>query len=356
MMNELPGDKAQPRILAPIKSYEGALRVIQAGADEVYCGVRIPSLDKFELYRGPTTEVQTYDEFEQIVRQAHSYNVKVIVTVNQPFMVDDIEEAVAEHIRKCVDAGADALIVGDLGMLQLVKRVAGGVQLCASTYFSTMNTEAARFLANLGFSRVILERHVPLEQVAEIARDSSVQIEVFVHGSGCSNINVNCYLYHYKFPAMERGLLAIDGVKFPCALPFDIYDAQGSKLDTCPVLDAYTFCSLCKLPEIIRSRVYGLKIEGRGMNEDYQASTTRLYREAVDAICEGDLDRYRRLITSAQNSFIPLPHNLPLNNLKELCCEQERCYYISKFHSPYKRRLKWQTWTKLQCKLLVVQP
>jgi len=246
-----------PKILAPIKAYTGAVRVVDAGADEIYCGVRTPGLEDFELYRGASTEIPTYDEFHEVTEYAHSHGVEVLVTINQPFIIDSMEKTMVKHIRECVEAGADSLIIGDLGMLQLVKEVTEDVGLCASTYLSATNREAAKFLKRAGFSRVVLERHVPLEQIAEITRDVDIEVEAFVHGSGCSNINVNCYFYHYKFPAMDQAYLGIDGIKFPCSLPYEVYDEE-TYLGTYPILDAYTFCSLCKLPALIQSGVYGI--------------------------------------------------------------------------------------------------
>ena len=347
-----------PKILAPIKAYTGAVKVIQAGADEIYCGVKIPGLEDFELYRGASTDIPTYDEFCKVTEYAHSYNVKVFVTINQPFIIDSMEKTMVRHIRNCIDSGADSLIVGDLGMLQLVKEIARDVKICASTYLSATNGEAVEFLRRGGFSPVVLERHVPLEQVADIAKNSDIEVEVFAHGSGCSNINVNCYFYHYKFPAMDQGYLTIDGIKFPCSLPYEVYDGADEqvKLGTLPIIDAYTFCSLCKLPALIRSGVYGLKIEGRGINEEYQASTTKLYRESIDMLQQGDEEQFLHNLESIKKTFMPLAQTLPLNNLQELCCEQGRCYYSPKFHAPYKKNLTWQAWTKLQCKLLVIQP
>ncbi len=349
---------AIPKILSPIRAYTGAVKVIEAGADEIYCGVRTPGLEEFELYRGASTDIPSYDEFRRVTDYAHEHGVDVFVTINQPFIIDSMEDTMAKHIRNCVEGGADSLIVGDLGMLQLVKEVAKDVKLCASTYLAAMNRESVEFLRQAGFSRVVLERHVPFEQISKIAGASGVEVEIFIHGSGCSNVNVNCYFYHYKFPAMDKGYLTIDGVKFPCSLPYEVYDREdeGVKLGTIPLIDAYTFCSLCKLPALIRTGVYGLKIEGRGINEEYQASTTMLYRESLDMLQRGDEEGFLEKLESIKDTFVPLPQTLPLTNLRELCCEQERCYYAPTFHAPYKRKLKWRTWTKLQCKLLVVQP
>lgn len=356
----ITGEKVKfrvPKLLSPIKSFSGAMKVFQAGADEVYCGVRTPGLEDFELYRGIGSEVPTYEELRQIIDYAHNNSGRVLLTVNQPFMIDSIEEVFSKHIQTCVELGVDALIIGDLGMLQLAKQVAGETPLYASTYLSAMNKEAVEFLYKAGFSRVILERHVPFEDISDIAKNSKVEVEVFVHGSGCSNVNVNCYLYHYKFPAMEQALLKIDAIKFPCSLPFEVYDSKDEQINfgTYPILDAYTFCSLCKLPTLIQSGISGMKIEGRGINEDYQASTTKIYRDSIDLLQHGDIEGFQNKLKNLQKTFIPLPHDLPLNNLEELCCVQGRCYYAPKFHAPYKQKLAWQTWTKLQCKLLVLQ-
>jgi collagenase-like PrtC family protease len=157
---------------------------------------------------------------------------------------------------------------------------------------------------------------------------------------------------------MDQAYLGIDGIKFPCSLPYEVYDREDEqvKLGTFPIVDAYTFCSLCKLPALIRSGVYGLKIEGRGINEEYQASTTKLYREALDMLQLGDEESYMQKLETIKKTFTLLPRTLPMNNLQELCCEQGRCYYAPTFHAPYKKKLTWQAWTKLQCKLLVVQP
>ena len=320
--------------------------------------MRTPGLEDFELYRGSSTEIPTYDELKQVTNHAHNNNVSVFVTLNQPLIIDSMEKAMINHIHNCINAGADSLIIGDLGMLQLVKDVAQDVKVCASTYLSATNLETVEFLRRSGFSRVVLDRHVPLEQIIDIAKNSDIEVEVFAHGSGCSNINVNCYFYHYKFPELDQGYLKIDGIKFPCALPYDVYDNfdENKLLDTCSIMDAYTFCSLCKLPILIGSGIYGLKIEGRGINEEYQASTTKLYRQAIDMLQESDEKSYLEYIESIKKKFIPLPNTLPLNNLDELCCEQKRCYYNPQFHAPYKQKLSWQNWTKLQCKLIVIQP
>jgi putative protease len=213
-----------PRILSPVRSYEGGVRIIEAGADEVYCGVTIPGIKDFTLYRGPSCEVPTYSELGQLVKYAHSRDVKVVVVVNRPFMAEVIEKAIRKHIHSCVEEGIDALIIGDIGTLSIIKDMGLEIPLYASTYTVSMNYGAVDFLSKLGFTRVILDRQLTIGEISEIVQRSKVEIEIFVHGGGCSNINGSCYLYHFRFPARTRAIEMIGGlVKSPCALPFDIY-------------------------------------------------------------------------------------------------------------------------------------
>lgn len=354
MVNPDAGRSRMPKLLSPIKSFEGVVRVTRAGADEVYCGVDMPGLENFSLYRGTSCNIHTYDELGRVVKYAHDHGVDVIVTVNEPFMAEVMERGVRNHIRSCLDEGADALIIGDMGVLSIVKDMGVDVRLYASTYMASMNREAVDFLRKLGFSRVILERQLTIPEITEIAQHSKVEVEVFIHGSGCSNLNVGCFLYHFVYPEMTRALLTIDGIKNRCSLPFEAYDVDNreTRLDDAPILDAGRFCSLCRLPELIQTGVAGFKIVGRCVDEEYQESTTKIYREFINMIDRGEMRAFKRKLGWLRKNFIPLHHDLPLLNLEELCCEKKRCYYSPLFHAPYKIPNSWQTWTKHQFKFI----
>jgi collagenase-like PrtC family protease len=215
-----------------------------------------------------------------------------------------------------------------------------------------MNCEAVDFLRKLGFSRVILDRHLTIDEISEIAqRSKEVEIEVFIHGGGCSNLNGSCYLYHFRFPAMNRAHQIHHGlVKTPCTLPFDIYDLNNEqkRLGSIPVMDAYETCSICKLPELAKSGVTGFKIEGRGDNVWYQESETKVYRELIDLLASNQTELFKKklhaLLEDSRN--FDLHPNLP--SLKEYYCEQRRCYYSSLVHVPYKLPVAWRSWTKAQ--------
>ena len=130
-----------PKLLSPINSFEGAVRVIRAGADEIYCGVAMPEkLYRFTIYRGPgasPAQLSTYDDLEKVVNHAHKHGVKVFLTMNEPFMSKDLEKAMKTHIRSCLDRGVDALIVGDIGVLSLIRKMGVDAPLRASRQVKT---------------------------------------------------------------------------------------------------------------------------------------------------------------------------------------------------------------------------
>ena len=340
-----------PKILSPIRSFEGGVRVIKAGADQVYCGVTIPKIKDFVLYRGPAHEVPTYDELGRIVKYAHNHGVEVAVTVNRPFMARVLEDPIRNHIRSCIDEGVDALIVGDLGVLSMFKDMKIDVPLYASTFMASMNSEAIDFLRKQGFSRIILERNVTIPEISKIVQSSKIEIEVFIHGGGCSNINSSCYLYHFSFPKRKHfALITQENISSPCTFHYEIYDLGGeqTRLGSVPIMDALQYCSLCKLPELMKTGVIGFKIEGRGNPIRYQESTTKAYRELIDLLAQGRIDSFQEKLETLKRDWIPMP--LSIWSLREFLCKQKRCYYSPLIHAPYRIPLSWQASTKARFK------
>jgi putative protease len=336
-----------PKIMAPINSYEGGVKVVDAVADEVYCAVQIPDIKDFVLYRGPSSELSGYEELGKVVKYAHEHGSKVDLVINQPYMVSKIETPVRKHIRSCIDQGIDHLIIGDFGVLSIVKKMKTEVPLIASTYLVSMNSEAVAFLEEQGFSRAVLERHLTLDEIARIVKNSRIGIEILIHGGGCSNINASCYLYHYQSPALLNAERE-SNKSTPCALPFRLQNLNDPQdvSDSVTVLDAFEYCSICKLPELIATGVNGLKIEGRTGSVFYQEATTKVYRELLDMIAAGRMDDYRKRIEELKDGvyFLPVPSGF--YKLKDIWCLQNRCYNSPLANAPYKTPLSWQTWTK----------
>lgn len=352
------GRKHAPKLLSPIRNFEGVVGVIRAGADEVYCGVTIRELRKFWLDRGSMCEVPNYDELGRIVKYAHDHGVEVLLTINERFMTEVIEKSMRDHIYSCLDKEVDAIIVGNVGILSMIKEIDANIPLYASTYMCSMNNETVEFLRKLGFRRVVLERHLTVPEISEIVQHSKVDIEIFVHGPGCSNFNVDCYQFHYsECPKIGQAILTIDGIEVPCRLPFEVYDVDNSQtmLDKVPIQDAFEYCSLCQLPELIQTGVIGFKIADRCIDEKYQEETTRIYRELTDMIIQNRMEDFQEKLRLYGKKFIPLPTTRPYLNLQELCCEHKRCYYSPLFLAQYRQPISWRTWTKNRLKFRYIQ-
>jgi len=350
-------ERKVPKLLSPVRSLKGAVRVVNAGADEIYCDVRKPDIKDFELKRGVNCEIPSYDELGKVVKYAHNHDVEVQLAANIPFMTNVMDDVIRKHIRSCLDEGVDALIIGDLGILSLVKRMGLDIPLYASTFLGAMNYGVADFLKKQGFKRVILERQMRIPEISEIVKRSDIEVEVFVHGSGCSNIDGTCHLFHFAFPfpGIEEEFSETVDLWYPCSIPFEVEadDGRGT-VEKVPILDAYTFCSLCRLPELVETGIKGLKIVGRESSEEYQERTTRLYREALDLIGQDDLGAFEKMVAYQRENFVPAPPNMP--SLRELCCERKRCFYgLSLFCAPYKLPPSWRLWTKSKFKIMVFE-
>jgi putative protease len=344
----------KPKLLSPVSSLESAVGVVSAGADEIYCAVEIPGAEHV-VNRPAACCVPTYEELGQIVRHARSRDVDTIVTLELPFMSEFMTQQMRDHISSCADQGIDAWIVGDLGLITLVQEMDLGIPIYASTYFVAMNHEAVNFLRRIGVQRVVLDRHMAVEEIRQVMqRAQDVEIEVFIHGSGCSNINFNCYLEggRRRLPDVGSEYRGIKGLPTPCRTPFDIYEVgeDRRRLTRAPILDAYTFCSLCQIPDLMEMGVTGLKIVGRCLPTAFQVQTADMYRRLVDLIAEESARKarrsQRRRIRRMVEPFKEEPYQPVLErsgglpsaspSIRDILCGEERCYYSSLFHVPYR--------------------
>jgi putative protease len=329
-METIFGKVKIPKLLSPVKSLDGAIRVINAGADEIYCDVVKTEIKDFSLYRGTLSEIPSYEELEKIVKYAHSKNVNVFIATNIPFITNGIEKAMKKHIRTCSDYGVDGFIIGELGILSLIKEMNIKTKLIASSYTEAMNYKAVSFLERIGFERVILERHLTIREISEIVRNSNIEVEIMIHGS------------------------EVIDLKYPCTIFYDVYNLNNNKM-ICrkQILDAYTFCSICKLPELVSTGVSGFKIVGRELNEVYQETTTRIYRELLKLIKEGNIEAYNEKVNFFRDNFLPFPPALP--TIREFFCEYKRCYFGELFNSPYKLPASLKIWTKFRFESMVFE-
>lgn len=249
---------------------------VEAGADAVYFGLKhftARAKVGFELA-----------ELDRVFRTLHSRGVRGFVTFNTLVFDHEIDEAI-RGIAAIAEAGADAIIVQDWGVLELVRHVAPDLEIHASTQMSVTDSRGARLAAALGAHRVTLARELSLTEIETIARETEIELEVFVHGALCVAYSGQCFSSEaWGGRSANRGQCAQ-----ACRLPYQLYsDGLLEPLgDARYLLSPGDLYALHQVPELARIGVSTLKIEGRYKDAEYVAATTRAYRQAVDAAAAG---------------------------------------------------------------------
>jgi putative protease len=262
----------RPEVLAPAGDRACLEAAVRAGADAVYFG-----LQAFNA-RARAANFDTA-ALEATVRYVHEHGVKAYVTLNT-LVFDDELSALEGAVRACAAAGVDAVIVQDLGVAKLVRSVAPGMPLHASTQMTCTDAGAVELARELGASRVILARELSLEEVAQIRARSPVELEVFVHGALCISYSGQCLTSEaIGGRSANRGACAQ-----ACRLPYEIVvdgDVRSTG-DRAFLLSPEDLESSSLVARLVELGVSALKIEGRLKGPEYVASTTRLYRQAID--------------------------------------------------------------------------
>jgi U32 family peptidase len=278
-----------PELLAPAGSPEAFRAAVAAGADAIYLSGKRFGARKFAANFSE-------DDIEEAVRLAHTHSVRVYVTVNT--LIHDRELAPAlEYLVWLYETGVDAVLVQDTGLAALAREMVPGLTLHASTQMTIHNAAGVRWAADHGLSRVVLARELSLDEVKAIAeetKDTGVGLEVFAHGALCYSYSGQCLLSSFiGGRSGNRGMCAQ-----PCRKPWvpvtgsmDEYGRAGKVTDI-PVRDRYLLspkdlCTYRHLPELVKSPVQSLKIEGRMKSPEYVAIVVSTYRRALDAIAAG---------------------------------------------------------------------
>ena len=175
-----------PELLAPAGSFEGVRAAVQSGANAVYLG-----FGTFNARRGAKNFSR--EEMAQAIAYCRARGVKTNVTFNIVALDRELSEAM-EDVRFLNEAGADALIVQDLGVARLIRRCAPQLALHASTQMTVHTLDGALAAKEMGFSRVVLSRECTLEEIEKITKESGVETEVFVHGALCMCYSGQCYM------------------------------------------------------------------------------------------------------------------------------------------------------------------
>lgn len=260
-------------LLAPAGTMENFMAALESGADAIYLGGKVFNARAHAANFG-------IDELREAVRLAHILDVSVYVTVN--ILIGDTELKDLEQYIKDLDSiGVDAIIVQDLAVAEIAKRVAPNIHLHGSTQMTAATLDAVRFYESLGFTRVVLARELSLKEIQHICKQCKAEIEVFVHGALCVCYSGQCLMSSFiGGRSGNRGACAQ-----PCRLPYELLDSKGESV--LPKHEAYLLSPKDlnyseHMNELVAAGVTSFKVEGRMKKVSYVRQVIGTYREILD--------------------------------------------------------------------------
>lgn len=253
----------KPEILAPAGGFDSVISAVRCGADAVYIGGK-----SFNARRNASNF--DYGEIEKAIDYSHAREVKVYITLNTLVSDRELDEAKDEIIRVC-RLGADGFIVQDTGIARLIREICPGIPLHASTQMSVSSVYGINLLKDAGFSRTVLPRECSREEIENIAANTGLELEVFVHGALCMCLSGQCLMSSILGGRSgNRGLCAQ-----PCRLPFGVNGKGGNNLSL------KDLSLIDSLPELAETGVASFKIEGRMKRPEYVAAAVTACRNKL---------------------------------------------------------------------------
>lgn len=263
----------QVEILSPAGSMESFRAAVNAGADAIYVG---GSMFGARAYANNFDERQLIEALDF----AHIHGKKVYLTVNTLLKNAEMENTLYNFLLPAYENGLDAVIVQDFGVFDFIRKNFWNLDIHASTQMTTNSVLSAKLLEKKGATRIVTSRELSLEEIKAIRRETTIEIESFVHGALCY-----CYSGQCLLSSMIGGRSGNRGrCAQPCRLSYSAYKEDGKSLleKEKHILSPKDICTLEILPDIIDAGVYSLKIEGRMKSPQYTAGVVSVYRKYVD--------------------------------------------------------------------------
>ena len=279
-------------LLAPAKNLDAGMEAVNHGADAVYIGA--------PQFSARASAGNSLEAIGQLTEYAHTYWVKVYVALNT-ILYDSEFPVVEKYINELYAMGVDALIIQDMGILNLS---IPPIPLHASTQCDNRTIEKIRFFEEVGFSRVVLARELSLPEIKTIAQQTNLQLEAFVHGALCVSYSGQCYVSQaFAGRSANRGECA----QF-CRLPYSLQDASGKTIVRNKHLLSLKDLNLSEhLEDLLDAGVTSLKIEGRLKEISYVKNVTAYYRKRLDEIFEKRPEYIRASSGKTIPFFVPDP-------------------------------------------------
>ncbi|MEG1914632.1 MAG: U32 family peptidase [Acidaminococcaceae bacterium] len=270
-------------LLAPAGSWEALEAAVNAGANAVYFGGKAFGARQF-------ADNFDQEEITRAVTFAHLRRVRLYVTVNT--LVDDSEmDELVDYLIFLSNVGIDGIIVQDMGVVEVARKVVPDLPLHASTQMTITNSAGVEFARQAGMNRVVLARECSLAEIKEICAQTAAEIEIFIHGALCV-----CYSGQCLMSSLIGGRSGNRGrCAQPCRLPYSLVNEEGTDMLGGAEAGQYLLSprdlnTLEILPEIIAAGVTSLKIEGRMKRPEYVAVVVDAYRRALDGYEAGDYE------------------------------------------------------------------
>lgn len=271
--------KRKLELLAPAKDKKTAITAIESGADAVYMGA--------VNFGARKVAGNSLEDIKEVVDYAHKFYAKVHVTINTILNDDELLQA-KELIHKLYEIGVDAIIVQDMGILELaVKGELPPIPIHTSTQCDTRSLDKAEFFQNLGVSRVILARELSLDEIEEICsvvsskedKESAVEVETFIHGALCVSYSGQCYMSQYiGGRSANKGECAQ-----ACRKKYTLVDEDDNIIAKDKhLLSLKDFNASKHIERLVRAGVKSFKIEGRLKDENYVRNVVAYYRKILD--------------------------------------------------------------------------
>lgn len=312
-----------PLIVSPLDSYDDVEKLVTAGADEFYCGIL--TNDWYHIYapasidRRPKGQAhfESFDELQKRVEKAHNLGAKINITINEHYYTPEQYDYIDEFIKNAISIKADSLIISDPALIFYIKEKKIPIKVHLSTGGVCLNSETAKFFTEAGVSRIILPRHLSLDEIETILDVEGVEFETFIFNSRCVNVDGLCTFQHGLSGAKVELYY-----KNACMLPYDIHVLTRKPTDDEKKINAgkrqkiweYVHiddfpCGACALFEFSEFGIKAVKIVGRGNDSErklkdvkffsmlksllndgidkvsFREETKRLYKEFYDRKC-----------------------------------------------------------------------
>ena len=300
-----------PELLAPAGDRLALRAAVENGADAVYFGLDVGFNARARAANLPL------DELPDVMAELHRRGVKGYVTLNTLVFPSELEEA-ERVVRHVAQAPADAVLVQDLGLARLIREVCPDLPIHASTQMTLTSSQTIAVAAELGLSRVVLARECSLEDIQRIRRETSMPLEVFVHGALCVAYSGQCLTSEsLGGRSANRGQCAQ-----ACRLPYELVcDGRVRDLgEQRYLLSPQDLAAWDLIGDLVEAGVCALKIEGRLKTPEYVANITRHYRKVLDAVLEGRPGR----LTKAQVEEMELAFSRGLSHGWLEGCDHKR--------------------------------